>query len=326
MVNIMSELTTLVAQSINSKPVGIPMGSGNEAAAVEGIAFNHEGYIAIDIELAGRFRELNLDYQVMVRRICRTVAEFNGNLVSTAEVELLDRSLSMVVDIYILAQNNVIIMPTDAEVLELIRWGVASLRVGEAHVVTTICPDYWYDEDWATGDITFTMDGLDVGIGYIGEGVIRGYQAVLPVLVKHLGIPVYWHPMYAGFEASIPTPNETAGETGTKAQKIAQSAAACAAEIGMSIGISPYCYGLTLEQYDVLKNQLTTGIFELRRSEELDGGTDGRDWAMVALLNPNPNILLLEGTAAPAGRKMYDAAAQHLGVSKARMFLNTRYS
>ncbi len=129
-----------------------------------------------------RYPGLNSDHTDRIARAVLALAQSNQMLVSPASP-------------FVALQRSV---PQDTpDLYELRRVGqylaYTIARGGCSRVITTICPDYWIEQDDQTGKTRYTMDGMDGG-GYIGERVAQRAPIVLQMLADTLQLPVEWYP------------------------------------------------------------------------------------------------------------------------------------
>lgn len=230
-------------------------------------------------------------------------------------VEAVNNLSTFCLEIIPLIESGGIVMPTAAELGILVDWYLdvqTRAPLEPAVVITTVCPDYPFE--WIGTKAVFKSGTVGNGIGLVGESILNTGPRLLHILSKSLNITFDWIVGYAGFEAkqaSLESMKITAEEF---RDRLETSARKMQRKLGAAVGILPDAVGVTLEQFNEIRDGFKIGDFNIKRKgmDALSDAVDARDWAGVFSISNRLNAIILDGASVYMGRKAYGKAGQIL--------------
>jgi hypothetical protein len=269
-----------------------------------------EGFLTGRSSAARRFANRRL--KLLFDRCSKEVRE--GRI----PLEAVNRLATLSLEILPLVERAKLVMPTAAEFSTLFNWylnylaGQAQSPQEPAVVLTTVCPDYPYQ--WVDNKAVFTSGTVGDDIGLIGESIMNTAPPLLNILSQSLKLPFAWIVGYAGFEAK--PENLARMKLSAEEFKVRLETSACKLqeEIGIPVGILPDAAGLTLEEFNGIRDGFSITDFNIKRKgmDALADAVDARDWAGIFSIANRLNAIIVDGASVYMGRKAYTKAGQIL--------------
>jgi hypothetical protein len=180
-------------------------------------------------------------------------------------------------------------------------------------VITTLCPPYsirWDSglEKWVfeagleEGKVGLVADATLLPPPYLLSPQISTGDKVMQVFAGE-AVPVCWVPGYAAFEATEENAkhNNVTVEEFLKILEQSRRKLEKLREDDQPVYIFPDALGLSMEEYQIIKNLLPMEYFRIEREGVLPG--DVRDWVMMILLGVSYDALMLEAASSAVAKK-----------------------
>lgn len=221
--------------------------------------------------------------------------------IPSTSIEVKNKIAEITVRIAELAENGVIVMPTDSEINQIQRH-LVSTNGNDLSVISTVCPPYRFDKSRSrfTGEA-----GFDNELGIVTETVLHRAPIVLNVLRSSSPVHAIG---YADFEGTHSNSRKN-GFSGTMEfiDELDERAATMRIN-GVNAGLMTNIIGISREQFWELRAALSeVGNFLVMRQidEVLGEATNAADWAMMAMIASAQNHFILDGASLEVARKFY---------------------
>lgn len=230
-------------------------------------------------------------------------------------LEAVNRLSTFCLEIIPLIERCEIVMPTAAELSILFDWYLKMQTrspLEPALVLTTVCPDYPFE--WIGTKAVFKSGIVGNDIGLIGESILKTGPHLLRILSESLNISFDWIVGYAGFEAKQANLKRMNISAEVFRDRLETSAYKMQRKLGVTVGILPDAVGLTIEQFNEIRDGFKIGDFNIKRKgiDALSDAVDARDWAGIFSISNRLNAIIIDGASVYMGRKAYGKAGQIL--------------